>query len=114
MTVASATAERGTGQAASKGGFLDYRMIWRWHFYAGLFAIPFIIFLSITGSIYLFRPQVESWLDRPYDNLPGAQRALPSQVVSAVLAQNPGWMLHAYQLPKTAHSAAQILISKAG
>jgi uncharacterized iron-regulated membrane protein len=97
-----------------KRGFLDYRMVWRWHFYAGLFAIPFIIFLSITGSIYLFRPQIESWLDSPYDNLPGAQTALPSRVVGAVLAQNPGWMLHAYQLPKTPHSAAQVLISRKG
>jgi len=114
MTVASPTAEGRPGQASSKGGFLDYRMVWRWHFYAGLFAIPFIVFLSVTGSVYLFRPQIESWLDSPYDNLPGAQTALPSQAASAVLAQNPGWMLHAYQLPKTAHSAAQVLISRQG
>jgi uncharacterized iron-regulated membrane protein len=89
-------------------------MVWRWHFYAGLFAIPFVIFLSITGSIYLFRPQIESWLDRPYDNLPGAQTARPSQVVGAVLAQNPGWMLHAYQLPETPRAAAQVIISRKG
>jgi uncharacterized iron-regulated membrane protein len=114
MTVASATADRKAEKVATKSGFLDYRMVWRWHFYAGLFAIPFIIFLSITGSIYLFRPQVESWLDSPYDSLPGAQTALPSQVVSVVLTQNPGWMLRAYQLPKTQQSAAQVLIGRKG
>jgi uncharacterized iron-regulated membrane protein len=115
MPIASSGATQAkTKQATSKGSFLDYRMVWRWHFYAGLFAIPFIVFLSITGSIYLFRPQIESWLDRPYDNLPGAQSALPSQVVAVVLSQNPGWTLHAYQLAKTPHSAAQIVISKDG
>jgi hypothetical protein len=27
-----------------------YRTIWRWHFYAGLFVIPFILMLSVTGG----------------------------------------------------------------
>ena len=31
-----------------------YKLAWRWHFYAGLFVIPFMILLSITGIIYLF------------------------------------------------------------
>ena len=31
-----------------------YNLAWRWHFYAGLFVIPFMILLSITGIIYLF------------------------------------------------------------
>jgi hypothetical protein len=30
-----------------------YNAVWRWHFYAGLFCIPFIIWLSLTGTIYL-------------------------------------------------------------
>ena len=40
-----------TGQA---GGF--YSSVWRWHFYAGLFCIPFVIWLALTGTIYLWRP----------------------------------------------------------
>ena len=27
-----------------------YRTIWRWHFYAGLFVMPFILILSVTGT----------------------------------------------------------------
>jgi uncharacterized iron-regulated membrane protein len=49
--------------------FINYRMIWRWHFYAGLFCIPFIILLSITGPIYLFKPQIEAAIDAKYDHL---------------------------------------------
>ena len=38
-----------------------YRTIWRWHFYAGLFVLPFVLILSVTGSIYLFKPQLDRW-----------------------------------------------------
>ena len=49
--------------------WVDYRAVWRWHFYAGLFCIPFVLWLAATGSIYPFRPQIEAWIDRPYDRL---------------------------------------------
>jgi uncharacterized iron-regulated membrane protein len=37
-----------------------YRAVWRWHFYAGLVVAPFAMFLSVTGSIYLWKPQFEA------------------------------------------------------
>jgi uncharacterized iron-regulated membrane protein len=91
-----------------------YRAVWRWHFYAGLFVIPFIVFLSITGSVYLFRPQIETWLDRPYDNRTAPQTAAPSAAAMIALARNPGWRLSKYQLPRGPNSAAQVLISRDG
>ena len=39
--------------AAVSGGKL-YRAIWRWHFYAGLYVVPFLLMLSITGLIILW------------------------------------------------------------
>lgn len=39
-----------------------YQRIWRWHFYAGLFAAPFLILLSLTGIVYLFKPQLDNLL----------------------------------------------------
>ncbi len=38
-----------------------YRAVWRWHFYAGIVVAPFVIFLAITGSLYLWKPQYEAW-----------------------------------------------------
>jgi len=77
-----------------------YRTIWRWHFYAGLIAIPFVLWLATTGAIYLFRPQIEAWLDRPYSHLDvtGARASAAAQV-SAALKAVPGSNLHFYQLP---------------
>lgn len=93
--------------------WLNYRTIWRWHFYAGLFCIPFILWLSVTGAIYLFKPQIESWLDRPYEGLSvDGPRASAAAQARAALASVPGSKLHAYQLPVTSHSAVQIIVGK--
>ena len=32
-----------------------YRTIWRWHFYAGLFVIPFILILSLVCRQNIWR-----------------------------------------------------------
>ncbi|MGH8782452.1 PepSY-associated TM helix domain-containing protein [Paraburkholderia sp.] len=39
-----------------------YRTLWRWHFYAGLFVMPFLVILAITGTVYCFQPQIEPLL----------------------------------------------------
>ena len=39
-----------------------YQRIWRWHFYAGLFVAPFLILLSLTGILYLYKPQLDNLL----------------------------------------------------
>ncbi len=105
--------ERFTGGASSvsRRG-LEYRAVWRWHFYAGLFCIPFVLWLSITGTIFLFHPQIQHWLDRPYDSLVITARASANSQVQAALKAVPGSTLDAYQLPATATSAAQVLVDR--
>ncbi|GKW48207.1 PepSY-associated TM helix domain-containing protein [Halomonas sp. NCCP-2165] len=39
-----------------------YRAVWRWHFYAGLIVIPFLISLAVTGALYLFKDEIDHWL----------------------------------------------------
>lgn len=96
---------------AEEQGRRLYRAIWRWHFYAGVFCIPFVIWLSITGSIYLFKPQIDRWLDRPYDNLhiEGA-RATPEQMARAAVAAVPHSSLHFYELPRDPNGAARVIV----
>jgi uncharacterized iron-regulated membrane protein len=90
-----------------------YRTIWRWHFYAGLFCIPFVLWLSVTGSIYLFKPQIEAWLDRPYEQLATSGiRASAQSQVNAALTAVPGSMLNAYELPATDQSAVRVLVGR--
>ena len=37
-----------------------YRAVWRWHFYAGLLCLPFLILLSATGAVYLFKAEIDA------------------------------------------------------
>ena len=38
-----------------------YLALWRWHFFAGLYVVPFILMLSITGLIMLASPWTDAW-----------------------------------------------------
>ena len=100
-------------QITAKRVWRAYNAIWRWHFYAGLFCIPFILVLSISGAIYLFKPQVEAVLDQPYNQLviTGKRATAESQVLAA-LAAVPGSVLNAYVLPETQHSAVRVLVGQ--
>ncbi|HTF61596.1 MAG TPA: PepSY-associated TM helix domain-containing protein, partial [Edaphobacter sp.] len=104
-----ATASFASSEAA-KG--LDYRTVWRWHFYAGLFCIPFVLWLSVTGTIFLFHPQIQHWLDRPYDHLSMTQRTTANAQVQAALAAVPGSTLDSYELPHSSRSAAEVLVDE--
>lgn len=39
-----------------------YRLVWKWHFLAALYVLPFMAMLALTGGIYLYKPQIEEWL----------------------------------------------------
>jgi uncharacterized iron-regulated membrane protein len=49
-----------TGRSATPNA--GYRTLWRWHFYAALFVMPFLVVLAITGTLYCFQPQLEPLL----------------------------------------------------
>ena len=87
-----------------------YPWIWRWHFYAGLFVLPFILILSITGSIYLFKPQIERWEERSYRDLGTAGAVSPDLQLAAAMASNPGAHLNHYRLARQPGDAAMIQV----
>lgn len=89
----------------------DYAALRRWHFYAGLFCLPFFCWLAITGTVYLFRPQIEAWLDRPYENLHlDGPRAAPSTEARAAVEAVPGSFFSHYEPPSTPTGAAQVVV----
>ena len=91
-----------------------YRTIWRWHFYAGLFVMPFILLLSITGAIYLFKPQIDRWQERGYRDLPVTRIVTPDVQVQAALAAHPGASFSSYRVPPEAREAAMVHIGLPG
>jgi len=96
----------------SNSSWPDYRAVWRWHFYAGLICIPFVIVLSLTGCVYLFKPQIEAWTERSYNSLAPAHSPLPpSKLIDSALSAFPGSVFTSYELPADAQSAARIILA---
>lgn len=85
--------------------------MWRWHFYAGLFCIPFIIILSLTGAIYLFKPQIDSLREKPFENIIKTEaRKLPNEHIAAALAALPNAKFHTYRLPENPQQAIKVSV----
>jgi len=111
QTVISDLKSRPTPDSKQSG--LLYITVWRWHFYAGLFCIPFVLWLSCTGLIYLFKPQIDQAIDRPYDRLSiQGPLKLPSEQVAAALKSVPGSVFTAYEMPPNEHAAARVLVGQ--
>lgn len=90
-----------------------YRTLWRWHFYAGIFCLPFILTLAISGTLYLFKPQVDAWLDAPYRNLtiPEVRHTADEQIAAAIAA-HPGSQFVNYRLPQSANDAVVVTLQQ--
>ena len=69
-----------------------YRAIWRWHFYAGLLVLPFLVSLAVTGSLYLFRDEINAivYSHEFYVTSSGAETLSPSEIVKRAETAYPG------------------------
>ena len=70
-----------------------YRAVWRWHFYAGLLVLPFLITLAVTGALYLFRDEIDGLVYADLKHVAIQENtavAAPSAMVTAALAAYPG------------------------
>jgi uncharacterized iron-regulated membrane protein len=88
---------------------ITWRALWRWHFHAGLLCIPFVLVLAITGSIFLFKPQIDAFADRGVDSLTvTGHRATGEQHIAAALASLPGSRLFVYEVPLEPDDAVRV------
>jgi uncharacterized iron-regulated membrane protein len=75
-------------QAARDAGLA--RIVWRWHFYAGLIVLPVLVWLAVTGALYLYKPEVERALYRDWIHLGAPARPMPLAPMIASVEQASG------------------------
>ena len=74
-----------------------------------------MVILALSGSLYLFRVEIESYLNRDVLHIEGMGPAQPADaVVAAALASSPGASLAQFELPQSPMAAVKVLISAAG
>lgn len=93
---------------------LTYRMIWRWHFYAGLLCLPFVMLLSITGPIYLFKPQIEAALEARFNRVTTAPSQSTQSIINAALREVQGGHLKSISVRENPNDALRIIVSRDG
>lgn len=85
-----------------------FRAVWRWHFYAGLLVIPIIVILSLSGIVWLFKPQIDSIF---YGNVRNVQASGPTlsyaKQQAAVEAALPGASVTSVGPPPNAKRSTQ-------
>lgn len=103
----------GTGALASPASNSDlYRAVWRWHFYAGLLVLPFMITLAVTGALYLFRDELDAILHADLKRVEIREtlaKAAPSAIIAAALDAHPGTAVK-YTDPPVANASAEITV----
>jgi uncharacterized iron-regulated membrane protein len=109
----SASTSNQTSTVQSPGNRF-YRTVWRWHFYAGLFVIPFMLVLAATGIIYLFKPQLDT---ATYHNLmfvPSGTTSLSyTEQVQSVQKAYPGATVTQITPNIAADHSSEVLITTA-
>jgi uncharacterized iron-regulated membrane protein len=87
------TIVRATPSPPARGAGLSgaYRAVWRWHFYAGLLVLPVLMLMALTGSVYLFKAEIEDAVYRPLAQVaPAADAASADRWWSAAGAAGRG------------------------
>ncbi|MCY0094340.1 PepSY-associated TM helix domain-containing protein [Hoeflea ulvae] len=83
-----------------------YLAAWRWHFYAGLYVIPFFMMLAVTGMAMAWIAYIDG---RDGERIAVVQQELAQPVsaqADAALAAIPGGTLRQYVAPRAADLAA--------
>ncbi|MGD8170730.1 PepSY-associated TM helix domain-containing protein [Vibrio sp. TRT 21S02] len=88
-----------------------YFLTWRWHFYAGLFVVPFMLMLSITGLVMLFDDEIElaryepilkvipeANTTAPSEQLFNVKRALPTAEITQFLPSQSDDMVNRFSI----------------
>lgn len=90
-----------------------YRAVWRWHFYAGLFVVPFLLMLATTGFVILWMtaisPEYGDWLKLQ----PQAKTLAVTAQAEKALAAHPDGKLGKYVLPWGPDNPALLRIDSA-
>ncbi len=89
-----------------------YLAVWRWHFYAGLFVIPFLLTLAVTGTIMMLATGASNQLGNVPNVAAVGARAPVSQQAEAALASVPGGTLDQYVAPEAADRPAFFAIER--
>ena len=88
-----------------------YFAAWRWHFYAGLFVVPFLMMLAVTGLIMVYFNSVETRFGERLYVTPQGEMTSAIQQTQAALDAHPGGTVTQYMPPPAADRTSLITLA---
>lgn len=89
-----------------------YRVMWRWHFYAGLLVSPILIVTAVTGAIYAFKDEIEDLTQaRLLVVAPAGERQPLSKQVAAAAAAFPQGRVENVDLPADPARSTRVMVA---
>lgn len=89
-----------------------HQIAWRWHFYAGLFVIPFVVALALSGLAMMLLHGSSNKLGRAPDVVPAATAPLSAHdLAAAALAAVPGGRLDQFATPENPRRPAYLVVA---
>jgi len=89
-----------------------YPSIHRWHFFAGMFVLPFLLLLSVSGLLMLVtKPIAPLFNNALYEVTPSNQHVSATTMLTNVQAQNPHAKVTLYIAPKSASESAKFSLA---
>lgn len=89
-----------------------YRLFWRWHFFAAALVIPFVLWQSTTGTLYLWS---QWWMDIRYSELrfiaPHDKVEPYATQVAAVLAVQPDAKVREIIVPEDSRRSTIVMLA---
>lgn len=87
-----------------------YRSVWRWHFYAGIVVVPFLIVMALTGLVMLYGNSIETFLGAKHHVAPDGARASLAEQSAAAVSAVPGGVLKLVVNPPSPDRATVFIV----
>jgi len=114
MTAVDPTCAAAAADTPARGTNAFYVAAWRWHFYAGLFVIPFFCILAVTGLMMLWISWVDGRDGERTPVIPQETALAVSEQAEGALSAIPGGTLKQYVAPRSGDLAAIFRVDLAG
>ncbi len=103
----------GAAQAVRASRDSVYRAVWRWHFYAGLLCLPFLVTLSATGALYLFKDEINATAFAGRNVVTPTDRPLgPDRLIFEAMQAVPGGTPISYTDPARPDASALVTLAE--
>jgi uncharacterized iron-regulated membrane protein len=91
-----------------------HAIAWRWHFYAGLYVVPFLLMLSVTGAVMVFFTGFQTRLGPVVSVTPQALTQPVGVQAQAVMELRSDGALLEYVAPRAVNEASWFVVARDG